>query len=78
MDNAGWFTAAQYYTEWMVTANLNVQYLEAASGVSLFATGKLLKKGKSIAFCDMDVFDDRETRVACGTGTFVVTNKRVP
>ena len=77
LDNAGWFTVAQYYDTWIATANLDVQYLEPCSGIRLQAIGKLLKKGKSLAFSEMELLNEDDKIMAHGTATFAITSKTV-
>ncbi len=73
IDNAGWFTAAQFYKNWIATVEFNVRLLEPVKAVDLVAKGKLVRKGKRLATCEMEVCDSSERLVALGSGTFTVT-----
>lgn len=73
IDNAGWFTAAIQYNVWVTTVEFHVRLLEALKGADLRATGRLLRRGKRLAVCDMTVHTSTGVLVASGSGTFAVT-----
>jgi uncharacterized protein (TIGR00369 family) len=52
------------------TVDLRIDYLSAARGKALTATGWLLKAGRSIARADVEVRDEEERLVVAGRGTF--------
>ncbi len=52
------------------TINLRVDYLRAATGDELTATGRVRRSGRSVAVVDVDVMDAAGTLVAVGRGTY--------
>ncbi len=52
------------------TIDMQVHFLERASGAYLLAEGRMVRAGRSIAIAQVDVFDDKGARVAMGTATF--------
>lgn len=52
------------------TINLRVDYLRAATGDELHATGRVRRSGRSVAVVDVDVMDPGGTLVAVGRGTY--------
>ena len=75
LDNAGWFTAQQFYETWINTIDLQVQLISPTANKSLISIGKVIKKGRSIAFSSMEVRDEDNKLIATGTATFAVTDK---
>lgn len=57
------------------TIELNVSYLEAATGAAL-AEARLLRLGRTIAVCDIDVRDEAGTPVAKGRATFMLFRRQ--
>ena len=53
-----------------VTLNLSVDYIAPPSSRILVAKGKVTKKGKSIAYCTAEIFDEDKTLVASGRSIF--------
>ena len=53
-----------------VTLNLSVDYIAPPASKTLIATGKVTKKGKSIAYCTAEIFDEDKTLVASGRSIF--------
>ena len=53
-----------------VTLNLSVDYIASPSSKILIAKGKVTKKGKSIAYCTAEVFDEDRTLIASGRSIF--------
>ena len=53
-----------------VTLNLSVDYLAPPSSRILTAKGKVTKKGKSIAYCTAEIFDQDKTLIASGRSIF--------
>ncbi len=53
-----------------VTLNLSVDYISPPASRILVAKGKVTKKGKSIAYCTAEVFDEYKTLVASGRSIF--------
>ena len=75
LDNAGWFTAQQHYDTWINTVDIQVQLISPTNSKSLISTGRLIKKGRSIAFSNMEVRDEDDKLIATGSATFAVTDK---
>ena len=53
-----------------VTLNLSVDYIAPPASKILFAKGKVTKKGKSIAYCTAEIFDDNQALIASGRSIF--------
>ena len=53
-----------------VTLNLSVDYIAPPSSNILTAKGLVSKKGKSIAYCTAEVFDEEKTLIASGRSIF--------
>ena len=77
LDNAGWFTVAPYYENWITTVDLQVQFLKTTSNLELRSIGHIIKVGKSISFARMEVFDSENKMIASGSGTFSVTTQKI-
>jgi uncharacterized protein (TIGR00369 family) len=60
--------------EGVVSVNLSVSFLRAASGL-LVAEGRVLGGGRSIVFCEGEVRDQEGQVVAKGQGTFKLKRK---
>jgi len=74
LDNAGWFTAAPYYDTWIATVEFNVRLLEHVQAEDLYSIGRIIKRGKRLAICEMEVRTSAEKLVAVGSGTFTPTS----
>ena len=75
LDNAGWFTAAPHYGFWVVTVEFSTRLLEPVIGEDLRAAGRMIRSGKTLAVCEMEVKAAKDRLVAVGSGTFAVTSK---
>ncbi|GIR96293.1 MAG: hypothetical protein CM15mP98_12630 [Paracoccaceae bacterium] len=53
-----------------VTLNLSVDYIAPPASKNLIARGKVTKKGKSIAYCTAEIFDEDKTLIASGRSIF--------
>ena len=53
-----------------VTLNLSVDYIAPPSSRILTAKGKVTKKGKSIAYCTAEIFDEDKKLIASGRSIF--------
>ena len=53
-----------------VTLNLSIDYIAPPSSRILTAKGKVTKKGKSIAYCTAEIFDQDKTLIASGRSIF--------
>jgi uncharacterized protein (TIGR00369 family) len=52
------------------TLDLSVNYLAAAIGEDIVATAEVLRRGKEIVYCDVDVRNDAGKRIAKGLVTY--------
>ena len=52
------------------TIDMQVHFLERASGAFLLAEGRMIRAGRSIAIAQVDVYNDQQARVAMGPATF--------
>ena len=59
-----------------VTLNLSIDYIAPPSSRILIAKGKITKKGKSIAYCTAEIFDEDETLIASGRSIFKLYDRR--
>jgi uncharacterized protein (TIGR00369 family) len=73
LDNAGWFTVAPYYDNWVSTAEMQIRLLKPARRADLISKGRVLTIGKRVAMAEMEVTTKDGTLIAKGSGTFVVT-----
>ena len=53
-----------------VTLNLSVDYIAPPASKILIAKGKITKKGKSIAYCTAEIFDEDKILIASGRSIF--------
>ena len=58
------------------TLDLNVTFIAAARGDALFAEGRILRRGRSIAFGETRVTDSAGTLVALGRATYMIIPPR--
>jgi uncharacterized protein (TIGR00369 family) len=58
------------------TLDLNVSYLAAARGPTIFAEGTLLRRGRTVAFGDVRVTDDAGALLAVGRATYLMLSSR--
>ncbi len=77
LDNAGWFTAAMQYENWVNTSELTVRLHEPANQEDLVAVGHIVRAGKRLCVAGMEVRSTSGRLVATGTGTFVVSSKAI-
>ena len=78
LDNAGWFTAAVHYDNWIATVDLQVKILEPCRQEDLRATGRLVRAGSRLAVAEMEVRAAGGRLVAVGSGTFAATSVAIP
>jgi len=75
LDNAGWFTAAALYDNWVATAELTIRLLEPVQKVDLYSRGWIVKAGSRLVVAEMEVrTKDQELLVAKGSGSFILTS----
>ena len=77
IDNAGWFTAATRYENWVNTSEMTVRLHEPAKNEDLVAEGKVIRAGKRLCVTSMQVKSASGRLIATGTGTFVVSSKPI-
>ena len=53
-----------------VTLNLSVDYIAPPASKILIAKGNVTKKGKSIAYCTAEIFDEDQVLIASGRSIF--------
>jgi len=58
------------------TLDLNVTFIAAARGDTLLAEGKIIRRGRSIAFGETRVTDTAGTLVAIGRATYMIVGPR--
>lgn len=75
LDNAGWFTAAAYYPNWVSTIEFHVRLLEWAAKETLTSRGWIVRRGSRMAVAEMEVIAAEGRVIAKGSGTFIVTDK---
>jgi uncharacterized protein (TIGR00369 family) len=54
------------------TLDLNVSFIGAATGDDIFAEGKILRKGRSVAFGEATITDAAGRLVAVGRATYMI------
>jgi len=75
IDNAGWFTIAQYFEDWIATVEFSTRLLDFSENDELIATGHLVKLGKRISTATMEVVTKTDGRIiAIGSGTYATTS----
>ena len=52
------------------TINLRIDYLRPAVGSVLTGTARVRRAGRTVALVDVEVYDEQETLVAVGRGTY--------
>jgi uncharacterized protein (TIGR00369 family) len=69
-DTAGWFAAASVYPQGLVTtAEYKINLLIGARG-DLLATGRVVRQGRNLITCQLEVMDTEGKLVAVGIGTY--------
>ena len=58
-----------------VTLNLSVDYIAPPASKILIAKGKVTKKGKSIAYCTAEIFDEDQALIASGRSIFILYDR---
>ena len=77
LDAALGIACRSHTDEWMSegTVTLNVQFIEPAQG-TLLAEARLLRAGRTVAFAEGEVRDQKGTIVAKATATFKIERRR--
>ena len=79
IDNAGWFTVAQYFENWIATVEFSTRLLDFSRDDELIATGHLAKLGKRLSTATMEVVTKKDGRlIAIGSGTYSLTSLPFP
>jgi uncharacterized protein (TIGR00369 family) len=52
------------------TASMTVNYLAAAQGVDLIAEARVIRRGRSVVFAEVDVFSSTDEHIAKGLVTY--------
>jgi uncharacterized protein (TIGR00369 family) len=69
-DTAGWFAAASEYPQgWVTTAEYKINLLTGAGG-DLLATGRVMRQGRNLITCQLEVVDAENKLIAVGIGTY--------
>ena len=69
-DTAGWFAAASVYPQGLVTtAEYKINLLTGARG-DLLATGRVVRQGRNLITCQLEVVNAENKLVAVGIGTY--------
>ena len=76
-------TALRHTEQIMGTLEININYIRRASGKQIFAKANVLKKGKTVSFVEVDIYNDEERLVCNGhviigiklSGGYVKPNK---
>lgn len=74
LDTSGWFTTAPHFDHWIATVEFQTRLLEPVEKVDLVAAGRIVRLGKRIAVCEMEVKTEAGKIIAIGSGTFTVTS----
>jgi uncharacterized protein (TIGR00369 family) len=51
---------------------MRVDYLRPGKGKEFIATAEVIRKGKKVAVCRMELHNEEGTHIAFGTGTYMV------
>lgn len=59
----------------VVTLDMNVKYLAPGKGEKLISTAHLLRRGRSVCFCECEITNERGDKILAASGTFfILTN----
>lgn len=53
------------------TVTLTVNFVGAALGTAIIATGEVRRRGKELIFCDVEIVEDNESRRLVATGSMI-------
>jgi len=57
----------------VVTSNLNINFMQRPGQVDIIAEGKILKLGKRLAYCEVDIFTSASSELAAHvTGSYAL------
>ena len=71
-------TAAHTHGKIGVTLDCTLSFLAPATGRKIRGVSHVLKAGRTIIVCDVELFDEAENKVATGTFTFYMKDKPIP
>lgn len=54
------------------TIDMRVDYLRPGKGQEFIATAQVIRRGKKVAVCRMELHNEQGTHIAFGTGTYMV------
>jgi uncharacterized protein (TIGR00369 family) len=54
------------------TVSLQINYLRPGKGNAFIAKGCIVKSGKKISFANMELYNQEQTLIASGTGTYLI------
>ena len=58
--------------ERIITVQADFRWLRALSGATIRARGRVVRRGRSLSHCAVELFDDAHRLIGQGTGTYVV------
>ena len=70
IDTIGDFVVGMMVGGGVPTLNIRIDYLKPAVGDALTATARARRMGRTVAVADIDVFDENNSLVAIGRGTY--------
>lgn len=70
IDSVGDYAIGMALGGGVPTINLRIDYLRPAVGGSLTGTARVRRAGRTVALVDVDVYDEQQTLVAVGRGTY--------
>ena len=70
IDSVGDYAIGMALGGGVPTINLRIDYLRPAVSGSLTGTARVRRAGRTVALVDVDVYDEQQTLVAVGRGTY--------
>jgi uncharacterized protein (TIGR00369 family) len=70
IDSVGDYAIGMAVGGGVPTINLRIDYLRPAVGSVLTGTARVRRAGRTVALVDVDVYDEKQTLVAVGRGTY--------
>ena len=70
IDIVGDFAVALVVGGGVPTINIRIDYLKPAVGSLLTGTARVRRSGRTVSVVDIDVFDEKQSLVAVGRGTY--------
>ena len=58
--------------ERVITTQADFRWLRALAGDTIRARGRVIRRGRSVSHCAVDLFDSAGVQVGAGSGTYVV------